>query len=325
MIEFIFRRTLQAVFVLLVMSVLVFFAVYAVGNPVDLLINPQASEAEIAASKAALGLDLPLWEQYLRFLRNALNGNLGNSFVYGVPAIGLVLQKMPATLELAFCAMVLAICLGIPLGLYAGLKPNAVISKAVMGLSILGFSVPTFWIGLIFIMIFAVNLGWLPANGRADETVFMGIHTSIATEGGWRYLILPASTLALYKTALIIRITRAGTREASLQDYVKFARAKGISNARLIGVHILKNIMIPIVTVIGLETGSVIAFAVVSETIFAWPGMGKLLIDSINMLDRPVVVAYLLMVVFMYVMINLVVDIIYSVLDPRVRIAGAAQ
>lgn len=324
MTTFLLRRFLQALLALLIMSFLVFVGVYAIGNPVDILINPQSDQEEIARTIAALGLDKPLWQQYGIFLQNALTGNLGNSFVYGTPAVALVMQRMPATLELAVCAMLLASFVGIPLGLWAGLRPDSFAGRAIMGLSILGFSLPTFWVGLMLIMTFSVELGWLPSTGRGDTVNVLGMQLSIFAQDGWRHIVLPALNLALFKMSLIIRLTRAGTREALLQDYVKFARAKGLSSQRIVGVHVLKNILIPIVTVIGLETGSVIAFAVVSESIFAWPGMGKLLIESINMLDRPVIVAYLMLVVFMYVCINLVVDLLYCLLDPRVRV-GEAQ
>jgi peptide/nickel transport system permease protein len=216
---------------------------------------------------------------------------------------------------------VIAVTLGIPLGLYAGLRPHSVVSKTIMAGSILGFSLPTFWVGLILILIFAVNLGWLPSTGRGPTTDVLGLQLSIFNWEGLRYALLPAINLALFKLSLIIRLTRAQVREQSLLDYIKFARAKGLTDRRVIGVHLLKNILIPLVTVVGLELGSVIAFAVVTETIFAWPGMGKLVIDSIFQLDRPVVVAYLMVVVFMFIVINLVVDLLYSVLDPRVRLA----
>ena len=189
--------------------------------------------------------------------------------------------------------------------------------------SILGFSLPTFWVGLMLIMVFSVMLGWLPSNGRGPTTSLFGIPVSFLSVEGWRHLIMPATNLALFKLALLIRLTRAGAREALLQDYVKFARAKGLTNARVIGVHVLRNILIPIVTVIGLEFGSVIAFAIVTESVFAWPGMGKLLIDSIGVLDRPVIVAYLLIIVTMFIVINLVVDVLYSALDPRVRLTDS--
>jgi peptide/nickel transport system permease protein len=321
MLVFVIRRSLQAVLVLFVMSLLVFVGVYAIGNPIDILINPQADQLEREHAIAALGLDRPMWSQYLAFLTGALHGDLGKSFVHNVSALRLILERMPATLELAIAAMLIAIVLGIPLGLWAGLKPNSASGRTIMAVSILGFSLPTFWVGLILIMVFSVMLGWLPSNGRGPTTLLLGVPVSFLSLEGWRHLIMPATNLALFKLALLIRLTRAGTREALLQDYVKFARAKGLSNARVIGVHVLRNILIPIVTVIGLEFGSVIAFAIVTETVFAWPGMGKLLIDSINLLDRPIIVAYLLVIVLMFILINLLIDILYSALDPRVRLA----
>jgi len=299
---------------------LVFFGVNIVGDPIDMLINPEADQEDIEAAIRALGLDRPIHEQYWYFLVNALKGDLGKSFIFAEPALKLILQRMPATLELAFCAMILAIFVGIPLGVYAGLRPNSKASKVIMAGSILGFSLPTFWVGLMFIMIFAVMLGWLPSTGRGETTSLFGIQVSFLTWDGLRHLMLPALNLALFKMSLVIRLARAGTREVALQDYIKFARAKGLSSTRVVLVHIMKNIMIPVVTVLGLELGGVIAFAVVTETVFAWPGMGKLLIDSIQLLDRPVVVAYLMITVLMFIVINLVVDVLYSLLDPRVRL-----
>ncbi|HEY4374853.1 MAG TPA: ABC transporter permease [Burkholderiales bacterium] len=323
MLVFVIRRLLQSLLVLFVMSLLVFAGVYAVGNPVDILISPEATQADRTAVVQALGLDKPLWLQYLLFVRHAVGGDLGKSFAYNVPAIRLIFERMPATLELASFAMLLAVVIGLPLGLYAGLKPKSLTSKTIMTGSILGFSLPTFWVGLMLIMIFAVWLGWLPSNGRGATVNLLGVPVSFLTLDGLKHLLLPGLTLALLNVALLIRLARAGTQEALLTDYVKFARAKGLTDVRVVGVHILKNILIPIVTVIALQFGSVIAFAVVTETIFAWPGMGKLLIDSINVLDRPVIVAYLLIVVAMFTLINLLVDIAYSLLDPRVRLSDA--
>jgi peptide/nickel transport system permease protein len=323
MLVFVIRRLMQSAVVLFVMSLLVFVGVFAIGNPVDILINPNADQEDIERAIKGLGLDKPLWEQYLVFLKAAAAGDLGKSFAFNVPALQLILERMPATLELASAAMLIAIVLGIPLGLWAGLKPHSFAGKTIMAGSILGFSLPTFWVGLMLIMVFSVYLGWLPSNGRGPTTDLLGIPVSFLSWDGIKHLIMPATNLALFKLSLIIRLTRAGTREALLQDYVKFARAKGLSNARVVGVHVLKNILIPIVTVIGLEFGSVIAFAIVTETVFAWPGMGKLIIDSINVLDRPVIVAYLLIIVTLFIVINLAVDILYSVLDPRVRLADA--
>jgi peptide/nickel transport system permease protein len=318
---FILRRLMQSTGVLFVMSLLVFFGVYAIGNPVDILVNPNADQQDIARAIAELGLDQPLYLQYWHFLSSALSGDLGRSFSTGIPALELIFQRMPATLELAAASMAIAIVLGIPLGLYAGLRPESKIAKGIMAGSILGFSLPTFWVGLMLIMVFSVWLGWLPPTGRGDTVDLFGIPVSFLTLDGWSHLLLPATNLALFNLALLIRLTRAGTREVMVQDYIRFARAKGLSDRRIIGVHVFKNILIPIVTIVGLEFGSVIAFAVVTESIFAWPGMGKLLIDSINQLDRPVIVAYVLLIVLMFVLINLVVDVLYSLLDPRIRLA----
>ena len=321
MIVFIVRRLLQSLLVLLIVSLLVFTGVYAIGNPVDVLISPEATQAERAALIVSLGLDKPLWAQYLLFLQNALQGNLGVSFAYSVPAIGLIVERMPATLELAVVAILIAILIGIPLGLWAGMKPKTAAGKTIMGFSILGFSLPTFWVGLMLIMVFAVSLGWLPSSGRGPTTSLLGIEVSFLTWSGLKHLLLPALNLSLFNIALVIRLTRAGAQEALMQDYVKFARAKGLSGPRIIGVHVLKNILIPIITVIALQFGSIIAFAIVTESIFAWPGMGKLIIDSIRILDRPVIVAYLMLIVTLFIFINLAVDIIYSLLDPRVRLS----
>jgi peptide/nickel transport system permease protein len=310
---FVIRRILQSLVVVLVMSLVVFVGVHLVGDPVHILISDDMTQADIDRFIQRLGLDRPVHEQYFHFLGNALRGDLGNSFVYGEPALKLILQRMPATLELAFAAFILAVLFGIPLGMYAGLRPQSPGGRAIMAGSILGFSLPTFWVGLMLIMVFAVMLGWLPSTGRGD---FM-------TWDGLRHLALPALNLALFKMALVIRLASAGTRETALQDYVKFARAKGLSSSRVVLVHVLKNILVPVVTVLGLELGGLIAFSVVTETVFAWPGMGKLLIDSIQRLDRPVIVAYLVITVLMFVVINLVVDILYSMLDPRVRLKEA--
>ena len=315
---------MQSAGVVLAMSFIVFIGMHVIGDPIYLLINPQSDQAEMEAAVRRLGLDRPLWEQYLHFLKGALTGDLGKSFVHGTSALKLIVERMPATLELALASLVLAVVLGIPLGLYAGLYPNAIGSRVIMAGSILGFSLPTFWVGIVMIMVFAVMLGWLPSTGRGPTATYFGMTSSLFTLEGWRYVLLPALNLALLKISLVIRLTRAGTREAIHQDYIKFARAKGLSQSRVIGVHLLKNILIPVVTVIGLELGNQVAFAVVTETIFAWPGMGKLLIGSIQTLDRPVIVAYLIVTVLMFIVINLVVDIVYSLLDPRVRLGEKA-
>ena len=261
--------------------------------------------------------------QFATFVWRALHGDLGRSFVYNEPAFTVILQRLPATLELAFTALFIAVAIGLPLGLWAGLRAEKPTDKAIMGGSILAFSLPNFWQGLMLVLIFSVTLGWLPAGGRGETVRVLGLDLGFLTLDGLRHLILPAVNLALFKLAVVIRLARAGTREAMLQDYVRFARAKGLRPARIVGVHVLKNILLPVVTVIGLEFGSMIAFAVVTETVFAWPGIGKLLIDSINRLDRPVIVAYLMLTVCLFVLINFVIDLIYAALDPRVRLAEA--
>ena len=314
MVTWLIRRLIQAGFVVLAMTVIVFVGVHVIGNPVDILISPEADQAERARIIMNLGLDQPLWKQYLVFLNGALHGDLGRSFVFNEPALKLIAQRMPATMELAITAVLLSVLVGVPLGLYAGMRPN----------SLLGFSLPTFWVGLMLIMVFAVQLGWLPSTGRGATAAFLGVQWSFLTWDGLRHMAMPALNLSLFNISLVLRLTRAGVRETLPMDFIKFARAKGLSPSRVVMVHVLKNIMIPVVTVVGLELGSTIAFAVVTESVFAWPGMGKLIIDSINVLDRPVIVAYLMMIVLLFISINLIVDVVYTMLDPRVRLETKA-
>lgn len=323
MLAWLTQRLGQALLVLFVMSLIVFFGMHAIGNPVDILIGEDMNQQERLEAIARLGLDKPIFQQYLSFVQGALTGNMGRSFVYNVDAIQLIFQRLPATLELAVAALLIAVLVGMPLGLFAGLKPDNPFSKIFMAGSILGFSLPAFWLGLMFIMVFSVQLGWLPASGRGDTRELFGVAWSWLTLDGWRHMILPSFTLALFKISLVMRLTRAGVREVLPQDHVRFAKAKGLSPTRVVMKHVLRNTMIPVVTVLGLELGSTIAYAVVTETIFSWPGAGKLILDSINTLDRPVVVAYLMVVVFIFVTLNLIVDILYRLLDPRVRVEGA--
>lgn len=319
------QRLLQALAVLLAMSIIVFIGVYAIGNPVDILIAPDAGIREREAVTRAFGLDRPLWEQYLLFLQNIVRGDFSNSFVFGQPALQLILQRMPATIELAALAVLISLVVGIPLGVYAGLKPNSVASKTIMTGSILGFSLPTFWVGLMLMMLFAVQLRWLPSSGRGDTVEILGMGFSIFTLDGLRHLALPAITLSLSSIALVLRLSMSGVRETMSSDYIKFARAKGLKPQRIVGVHVLKSILVPIITVVGLDFGTTVAFAIVIENIFAWPGMGKLIIDSIASLDRPVIVAYLMIVVVMFVTINLLVDVAYTLIDPRIKQQGRSS
>ena len=322
MFGFLLQRLIQAAIVVFAMSIIVFLGVYAIGNPIDVLIDPGAT-AEIRENLIRqYGLDQPLWRQYLTFLGNVAQGDLGTSMVYNIPVTDLVFSRLPATLELVFVSVCIATLVGIPAGLYAGYRPDTVGAKAIMALSVLGFSVPTFWIGMLLIMGFAVQLGWLPSGGRGDMGTFLWFRTSLATGDGWSHVIMPALNLSLFKMGLLIRLTRAGMVEAMSTDYVKFARAQGLPDRQIVFRHILRNISIPIVTVFGLELGSTLAFAVVTESVFNWPGVGKLIIDSILQLDRPVMVSYLVLVVILFVLINLTVDLVYARLDPRVRLRG---
>jgi len=317
------RRLAQASVVVALMTLIVFIGLHAIGNPIDILIGEDMNQQERLQAIHRLGLDQPLWRQYLAFVDGAVHGSLGRSFVYQDDAIRLILHRLPATLELAVAALLLAVVIGVPLGLYAGMKPEHPLAKALMAASIVGFSLPAFWVALMMIMVFSVQLGWLPASGRGETRVLLGVPWSFLTLDGLQHLLLPALNLALFKISLVLRLTRAGVREVLPQDFVKFARAKGLSPARVVLMHVLRNTLIPLVTVLGLELGSTIAYAVVTETIFAWPGAGKLILDSINSLDRPVVVAYLMVVVVIFVTLNLVVDVLYKLLDPRVRLEGA--
>ena len=317
---FIIRRLLQSGVVVIIMSFIVFSGVFLIGDPVEILVSDDADQEEREEMIKSMGLDKPFLVQYGIFVSKALKGNLGESFVFNEPALLLILDRMPATMELAVVSLMIAIIFGIPLGVWAGLKPDSWASKSIMTGSILGFSLPTFWVGIMMILLFAVMLGWLPSTGRGDVQVILGMPISIFSWDGFSHVLMPAVNLALFKLSMVIRLARAGTREVLHQDYIKFAKAKGLPESRIILVHVMKNILIPVVTVLGLEFGGLVAFSVVTETVFAWPGMGKLLIDSIGLLDRPIIVAYLMIIVFLFVFINLVVDILYSILDPRVRL-----
>jgi len=323
MLGFVIQRLLQAFVVMMAISFLVFLGVYAIGNPIDVLISPDADQRIRETVIRQYGLDLPLWQQYLGFLKRLAVGDFGRSFVYNMPVLQLILSRLPATLELTLAAVLGATLAGVPLGMYAGYKPDGVASKLIMGLSILGFSVPTFWVGLVLIFTFAVVLGWLPAGERGETAVLFGVPWSFLTFDGLRHLLLPALNLALFKLAMMIRLARAGTREVMLTDTVRFARAAGESEATILSRHVLRLISIPLVTVFGLEFSSTLAFAVVTETIFSWPGIGKLIIDSIASLDRPVMVAYLMLVACLFIMVNFLVDIAYAALDPRLRVRRA--
>lgn len=322
MTAYFLQRLIQSILVLLAVSVVVFFAVYGIGDPIELLVPPQASAAERLALIKRLGLDQPVWHQYFTFLGNALGGNLGTSFVHGVPVVSLILGRLPATLELVLLSMITAALVSVPLGLYAGLNPDSRPARIIMAGTVIGFSLPSFWKGMMLVLLFSVLLGWLPTAGRGETVAVLGMQTSLFTLDGLQHLILPTLNLAIPNTVLMVRLIAAGATEATTQDYVKFARAKGIRPRRIVNRHILRNILIPVVTVVGIEFGSLVAFSTITETVFSWPGMGKLLIDSIYQLDRPVVVAYVMLTTLLFVGVNLIVDVLYAALDPRVKLSG---
>lgn len=320
MLGYLIKRLLQSIVVVLCVTFIVFVIMYQTGDPVELLLPPEATEAQVEQLRHHLGLDQPFHVQYITFLKNAIRGDLGTSFIFNQPALSVVVERIPATLELALSAMFLAVLVGIPAGIIAGVRPNASLSKIIMSGSLLGISLPVFWLGIMLVMVFSVVLGWLPSSGRGETVVLFGLRIGFLTRSGFAHLILPSLTIAIFQLALIIRLVRAGMMEVMLQDFVKFLKAKGLSERRVVFIHALKNILIPVVTIIGLQMGNIIAFAIVTETIFAWPGMGKLVIDSIHNLDRPVVLAYLLIVSLIFVFLNFTVDIVYTFLDPRIRL-----
>ncbi|MBY0612807.1 MAG: ABC transporter permease [Beijerinckiaceae bacterium] len=320
MLAFVIQRLMQAFLVMLVISALVFVGVYAVGNPIDVMISPDVTQQIREQAIRDYGFDQPLWKQYLTFLQKLAAGDFGRSFVYNMPVLTLILSRLPATIEITLAAVVGATLIGVPLGLYAGYAPQSPAAKTIMAVSVLGFSVPTFWIGLLLIFVFAVNLGLLPAGGRGDTVSIGSVEWSFLTLNGLTHMLLPSINLGLFKLSLMIRLARAGTREVMLTDTVRFARAAGESEWTILRHHVLRLIAIPLFTVFGLEFASTLAFAVVTETIFSWPGVGKLIIDSISTLDRPVMVAYLMLVALLFIVINFSVDIAYVALDPRLRV-----
>lgn len=319
MLAFTVKRIGQSAILVFLMSIIVFVGMYVIGDPVAVLAGEHFTDADRAALRAALGLDQPLPVQYLNFLARAAVGDFGTSYVYGRPVLELILQRVPATLEVVVMALAIGLLVGVPLGIYSGLNRRSVQTRIISFFTTLGYSIPSFWLALVLIIVFAVWLQILPASGRGETTSFLGIEWAFLNPEGLRHMLLPALNLAIFAVCLHARLARSGTQEVLYQDFMTYARAKGISRARLIGRHLLRNILIPIVTITGLEFGGLIAFSTVTETIFSWPGIGKLLLDSIHHVDRPVVVAYLILITLMFVTINFVVDILYALLDPRIR------
>ena len=304
--------------ILFVVSIIIFVLTNFIGDPVSMLVSEKATEEVRESVRAELGLNLPITTQFVRFFQNIVKGDLGTSYIYKVPVVDLILERLPATLEMVFVSIIFVLIFAIPLGVYAGAFPKKTSSSLIMSGSILGISLPSFLIGMSMIYIFSIILGIFPSSGRGETVNFLNMKLSIFAEGGLKYIILPAITLAITNIASIVRLTRAGVMENMRQDYIKFARAKGVPTKDVLFGHALKNALIPVVTVFGMEIGSLIAFTTVTETIFAWPGLGKLLIDSISYVDRPVIVAYLILTTFMFVVINFIIDMLYMVIDPRI-------
>ena len=319
MISYITKRLWQSGLLALIMSLIVFLGMYVVGDPVEMLSEEDWTEEDKIELAIELGLDKPLHEQYLNFAGDIIRGDFGVSFVHNRPVLDLIVERLPATLEIAVLAMIIGLSVGIPLGIYSGIKNNSRGSRVISFFSTIGYSTPNFWQAILLIMVFAVFLQWLPASGRGLTNSMFGIEWAWLSIDGLRHMALPAINLAIYKICMQQRLAKSGTQEILYQEYMTFARAKGISRNRIIRRHLLRNILIPIVTITGLEVGGLIAFSTVTETIFSWPGIGKLLLDSIHMIDRPVVVAYLILITLMFVFINFVVDIMYAFLDPRIR------
>ena len=319
MFKYFLKRLAQMVVTLFIVSILVFVLANFIGDPVNMLVSPKAPPEVREQVREELGLNRPILEQYVSFVTNALKGDFGKSYIYKVDVLSLIAQRVPATLELVLVSVVLALVISIPLGVYAGAFPKRKSSTLVMGGSILGISLPSFFIGIMLIYIFSLKLHWFPSSGRGATIPFLGMNFSLFAPGGLKYIILPAFTLSVTNIASLVRLTRAGVMENMRQDYIKFARAKGVSTRKVLFGHALKNALIPVITVFGMEIGSLIAFTTVTETIYSWPGLGKLLIDSINSVDRPIIVAYLILTTVLFVFINFVVDLLYTVIDPRIE------
>ena len=323
MLAFVLQRLIQAIVVMVVVAFIAFMLFQYVGDPVVFLLGQDAKPDQIAQLRSDLGLDRPFFVQYWHFLLNAVQGEFGLSLRQGAKVSRLISERFPATLELALVAALLALCVGIPMGVYAALKRNSFISHLFMTVSLIGVSLPTFLIGILLILLFAVVLGWFPSFGRG-ETVKFGWWTSgLLTADGWHHVVLPAITLAVFQLTLIMRLVRSEMLEVLRTDYIKFARARGLSNRAIHFGHALKNTLVPVMTITGLQLGGLIAFAIITETVFQWPGMGLLFIQAVTFADIPVMAAYLCLIALIFVVINLVVDLLYFVVDPRLRMGRA--
>ena len=326
MFAFILRRLVQSVGVMLAVALIAFVMFQFVGDPVTIMLGQEATPAERDRLREQLGLTEPVFVQFYHFVANALQGDFGLSLRQGQKVSRLLAERLPATLELSFAAAALALLVGLPLGVYTALRRHGALSQLLLGLSLLGVSLPTFLIGILLILVFSVTLGWLPSYGRGDVVRLDWWSTGFLTANGWQHLILPAVTLSLFQMTLVLRLVRSEMLEVLRTDYIKFARARGLTRRAIHFGHALKNTMVPVITIMGLQLGGIIAFAIVTETVFQWPGMGLLFIQAVQFADIPVMAAYLCLISLIFVTINLIVDLLYFAVDPRLRAGiGAAR
>ncbi len=319
MFAFIIRRLIQAVMVMLVVAMIAFYLFQFVGDPVSIMLGQDATDADRIRLTAELGLDKPVILQFYQFVLNAIQGDFGISLRQGQNVSTLLLERMPATFELSIAAALIALVVGLPLGVFTALRRNSSMANAILAFSLLGVSLPTFLIGILFILVFSVQLGWLPSYGRGDVVKIGWWSTGLLTVDGWKHLILPAITLSLFQLTLVLRLVRSEMLEVLRADYIKFARARGLTNRAIHFGHALKNTLVPVITITGLQLGGIIAFAIVTETVFQWPGMGLLFIQAVQFVDIPVMAAYLCFIALIFVAINLIVDLLYFAVDPRLR------
>ncbi len=320
MTALVLRRLLQSIVVMLVVALMAFTIFRYVGDPVAMMVGQETSLEERAQLRVTLGLDDPIPVQFGRFVIDMVHGNFGISYQIGRPVSELLVERLPATLELSGIAALFALLVGIPMGVYTALYPTRWLSKIFLGISLIGISLPTFLIGILLILLFGVTLGWLPTFGRGDVVAIGGWTTGLMSISGLKSLIMPAFTLGMFQLTLIMRLVRSEMLEVLRTDYIKFARARGLTNRVVHLGHALKNTLVPVITITGLQLGSIIAFAIITETVFQWPGMGLLFIQAISMVDIPIMAAYLVLIAFFFVIINLIVDLLYHVVDPRLRI-----
>ena len=322
MLAFLLRRAFQSVLVLAVVGLIAFSMFRFAGDPVNQIVGPDTPVSERAEIRRSLGLDDPTLVQFGRYAGNVLRGEFGISYQFRQPVAALLAERMPATLELAFCATVFALGVGILMGVYCALRRDTALAKLFQAVSLIGVSLPTFLIGILLIFLFSVTLGWLPSYGRGDTVRLGWWTTGLLTGSGLRALVLPAITLGLFQMTLIMRLVRAEMLEVLRTDYIRFARARGLSTRAIHFGHALKNTLVPVMTIAGLQLGSVVAFSIITETVFQWPGMGLLFLQAVQNVDIPIMAAYLLLVAFIFVAINLVVDILYTIVDPRLSLSA---